>query len=304
MLRQFYFYIGLVVSFLLSAYAVADEEIAVIYPDAPAPFNEIFKDILEGVEEAHGGSIDTFVYKKKDTPQKAIDWLKMSEPKAVIALASQGYRVAKALNNEYPLLVGALPIRPNGLSGISLVPAPANLFASLQTLAPSVRKIHIVYSHRSAWTIPLAEAEAKRLGYGLHSVQVSTVKEALTAYDNLLENFNVMQDALWIPLDPISGHEQVIVPNLLERSWEQNIVLFSSKPAHVKRGALFSLFPDHKTLGKSLVNMLKTEKNLAETPVVKPMTNTQLAVNLRTAAHLGFEYKNKQKSQFHLTFPE
>ncbi len=304
MLRQTYFYIGLILSLLLSFNAFAEKEIAVVYPDAPAPFNEIYKDIIEGVEEAYDGSIETFSLKKKDNPEKAVNWVKTTQPSAVIALGIKGYRTAKILNNELPVLMGALPIRPNGLSGISLVPAPSKLFDSLQTLAPSVRKIHVVYSHRSAWTIPLAEAEAKRLGYGLHSIQVSTVKEALTAYDTLFKNFDEAHDALWIPLDPISGHEQVIVPNLLERSWEQNLILFSSKPAHVKRGALFSLYPDHKALGKSLVEMLATEKNLAEKPIVKPMINTQLAVNLRTAAHLGFEYKNQQKSQFHLTFPE
>jgi putative ABC transport system substrate-binding protein len=50
---------------------------------------------------------------------------------------------------------------------------------------------------------------------------------------------------------------KVILPLLLERSWEQNLVLFSSKPAHAKRGALFSMFPNHLELGKQLAVMIE-----------------------------------------------
>ena len=304
MLRQIYIYIGLVIGTLLSFNVIAENGIAVIYPDVPAPFNEIFKEILTGLDEAYQGEIQTLMLNKKDEPQKAIDWINASNPSAVIALASQGYAVAKEITGTRPVLVSALPISPSGLSGISLIPAPSQLFSSLQELAPSVKNINVVYSHRSEWLIPLAESEAQKRGFKLNAVKISTVKEALEAYNKMLAKFDIIRDALWIPLDPISGNEQVIVPNLLERSWEQNLILFSSKPAHVKRGALFTLFPNHVELGKSLIQMLQEEKDLATHPVIKPMTNTQLAVNLRTAAHLGFEYKNQQKSQFHLTFPE
>lgn len=304
MLRIVFFYIGLVIGALLSFDVFAEKELAVVYPNVPAPFNEIFKEIIAGLDEAYQGDIRTLELAKKDKTEKAIDWINETNPAAVIALASQGYHVAKAINGTRPVLVSALPISPSGLSGISLVPAPSRLFNALQELAPSVKTINVVYSHRSEWVIPMAQFEAKQKGYKLNAVKVATVKEALQAYDKVLSRFDIIRDALWIPLDPISGNEQVIIPTLLERSWEQNLILFSSKPAHVKRGALFTLFPNHVELGKSLVKMLQEKKNLAENPLIKPMTDTELAVNLRTAAHLGFEYKNQQKSQFYLTFPE
>lgn len=71
-----------------------------------------------------------------------------------------------------------------------------------------------------------------------------------------MATIDIKTDALWLPLDPVTVNEQVILPRLLERSWEQNQVLFSSKPSHAKRGALFSMFPNHFELGKQLAIMV------------------------------------------------
>ncbi len=304
MLRNFFATIGLILCVLLSDPVFADDHIAVVYPDAPSPFDQIFKDILIGINQSHSGEVVTLSVDKNETPQHALNWLDENKVDSVIALGRLGYRLAKSLNEEKRVVVGAVAISPNNLSGISSVPAPEQLFDSLKELAPKVKTINVVYSRRSEWIVELAELEAKKRGYQLKSTKITAVKGALKAYDEILANFDPETESLWIPFDPISGNEQVIIPNLLERSWEENLILFSSKPLHVKRGALFTLFPDHIELGKALVKMLKEMEKTDQSSGVEPIRFTKLAVNLRTAAHLGFEYKNQQKSQFHLTFPE
>jgi putative ABC transport system substrate-binding protein len=81
---------------------------------------------------------------------------------------------------------------------------------------------------------------------------------------------------------------KVILPLLLERSWEQNLVLFSSKPAHAKRGALFSMFPNHLELDKQLAVMIETIYKTRHSEGVVALQDMRLAVNLRTAAHLDY----------------
>ncbi|MBL4630571.1 MAG: hypothetical protein JKY14_05240 [Paraglaciecola sp.] len=173
----------------------------------------------------------------------------------------------------------------------------------MQQLAPHIKRVHVVYSKNSEWLVQLAENQSVEMGLTLNKVKVVDIKSALAEYDKLLDNIDIKTDALWLPLDPVTVNEQVILPSLLERSWEQNIVLFSSKPAHAKRGALFSMFPNHLELGKQLAIMVETIYKTQQDLGVVPLKNLRLAVNLRTASHLGFKYKNHQKEQFHVTFP-
>lgn len=304
MLRNVLISFGLILCVLISKIALADGHIAIIYPDTPSPFNQIFEDIINGAKDKHNGEVVTFSLEKKESPARAVNWLEDSQAEWVIALGLPGYKVAKSIpGNNKKVVVSALPIIPNGLSGISLIPAPEQLFESLSQLAPAVETINVVHSRKSDWIIELAKIEAQKRGFKINAIKIASVKEALQAYDKILDDFDSTKESVWIPFDPISGNEQVIIPNLLERSWEQNFILFSSKPAHVKRGALFTLFPDHVELGRALVDMLQEMKSPDQNKV-EPIKFTKLAVNLRTAAHLGFDYKNQQKSQFHLTFPE
>lgn len=289
---------------MLNTAANAETELAIVYPDVPAPYDQIFEEILTGIEQEFTGSHVRHSIKKGVATNDTLNWLQNEKPQMVITLGKRGYRIAKKLYQEKPVVVGALPIRPNGMSGISLLADPQVLFTSLKDLAPQIKSVHVVYSPNSRWLIEIAESKAKALGLTLKMTEVQNVKSALQKYDELLKNINAEEEAVWLPLDPVTANEQVILPKLLERSWSQNLVLFSSKPAHAKRGALFSMFPDHEELGRKLVQMVTSMRESNDPSGVKPLKDMKLAVNLRTAAHLGFEYKNQQKNGFHLTFPQ
>ena len=299
---------SLIVCIILSAFSPrivrADDHLAVIYPDKPAPYKQIYQDIISGVEDEFGSEVDYKPLVPKSPPDDAINWIKKNNYKRVIALGREGYRVAKKLGTDTAVVIGAVTARPNGISGISLITAPDQLFNSLKSLAPSIKTINVVYSPRNKWLIEIAKQDAELLGFTLNMIEVKTVKSALKAYTTLLKKINPITDSVWLPLDPITSNEQVILPKLLEESWERNLVLFSSKPAHAKRGVLFSLYPDHKKLGSELAKMVTIIQQTKLQKGVSPIKDTKLAVNLRTAAHLGFDYKKKQVNEFYLTFPE
>ncbi len=278
-------------------------KLVVVYPSVPAPFDQIFNEILEGIDTNHAGDIALKAITKKDSTEEVLEWIENIDSSMVIALGRSGYEVAKGLDDNIPAVVGALPIKPNGVSGVSLIGDPKLLFDALSVLAPQINTVHVVYSPANEWLINLAQERANSMGLHLNMLKATDIKVAVKMYGELLDKLNVDEEALWLPLDPVTANEQVILPNLLKRSWEKNVVLFSSKPAHARRGALFSMYPDHNKLGSELVKMVTAMQQTQSDAGVIPLGDMKLAVNLRTAAHLGFNYKNQQKSQFHLTFP-
>lgn len=294
----------ILVNVLLLFASTAFARMLVVYPQVPSPYNQIFTEIISGIESQFEGDIQLKSISKSETSETLIALLNELDPNMLIALGRRGYKLSQLMENDTPIVIGALPIKPNGISGISLLADPKILFSALQQLAPNITRVHVVYSKNSKWLIQLADAQSQSLGLDLHKVEVTDIKSAVEEYDRLLMSINTKTEAVWLPLDPVTANEQVILPSLLERSWEQNVVLFSSKPAHAKRGALFSMFPDHYELGKQLAAMVQSMFDTKQKQGVLPLQDMKLAVNLRTAAHLGFEYKNRQKDTFHLTFPQ
>jgi putative ABC transport system substrate-binding protein len=283
--------------------AAGSTSMLVLYPKVSAPYSQIFDEIITGIEQQFDGEVSLKSIEKSDSNEELSNWINNEDPQMLIALGRRGYKLIQNIQNEKPVVIGALPIKPNGIAGVSLLADPHVLFDALQQLAPNIKRVHVVYSENSEWLVQLAEVQSESMGLTLNKIKAVDIKSALLEYDKLLSTIDIKTDALWLPLDPVTVNEQVILPSLLERSWEQNLVLFSSKPAHAKRGALFSMFPNHLELGKQLAKMVEIIYKTRQSEGVVPLQKMRLAVNLRTAAHLGFEYKNRQKEQFHVTFP-
>lgn len=295
---------SLFLCWVTSSPLAARESLAVVYPEVPSPANLVFEEIIAGIQAAHPNNLMIKAIRSSESPDESLAWVNENQPEMLIALGKRGYRIAKYIYKDRPVAIGALPIRPNGISGISLLADPGIIFDSLKSLAPNIKTINVVYSPGSRWLISIAAKQAQAKGLTFNHIEVKNIKDAISTYDQLLNQINPQTDAVWLPVDKITAHEQVILPNLLEKSWEQNLVLFSSKPAHAKRGALFSVFPDNEALGKQLVKMVTDIYQSQNDAGVIPLQDMKLAVNLRTAAHLGFDYKSQQKEQFHLIFPQ
>ncbi|MEO8342304.1 MAG: hypothetical protein ABI536_00660, partial [Gallionella sp.] len=98
--------------------------------------------------------------------------------------------------------------------------------------------------------------------------------------------------------------ESSVLPLVLQESWNQGIAVFSSNFVHVRRGVLFSLYPDNVALGKSLAGLAQgmLVSGNDGTHGMLPLRDVQSAVNLRTAQHLGITSARYQ--DFDLIFPE
>ncbi|OUR61100.1 hypothetical protein A9Q74_11315 [Colwellia sp. 39_35_sub15_T18] len=320
--NKLFFLVFLVTSLLLGGYAYAENKtnkyankIAIFYPQAKEPYNSIYQNIIAGSIEAANNNkinIEKFIIKKNFNVEGIAKNLEQKHINKVIVLGRSGWKLAKQLSkftldnqtNKFQVVSGALPINPNGVSGISLITDPAYLFHYLQQVAPNVKKIHAAYSKKNAWLIALAKNAAQAKGLTLNLQQVIDTAEAITFYQQVFASGVSNKDAIWLPFDRISSHDKITLPLILEKAWAKEIVVFSSKPSHAKRGALFSTYPDNFALGAHLFKMVQELAQQPEQKNFAALKSTLLAVNLRTAAHLGLKYSSEQQQLFKLTFPQ
>lgn len=281
----------------------AAQRIAVLYPDVQEPFLSVFQTIIRGIESSPQVRTFPFALSQNFETYNFNEWLDEEQIDAVIVLGRQGATAARLLSDKRPVVVGALPLAPDGFSGISLSPDPDVLFQHLRDMVPRVKTIHVVYSNGNAWLMPLAEKAAAARGFKLMRYPVEDLREAAREYRNLLQKLRGPSDAVWLPLDSVTADDDVVLPLVLQGSLERGLVVFSSKPSHVQRGVLFSLFPDHFAMGQGLAQMSVASAAKNFPPQVVPLAHVQIAVNMRTAFYLGLRFTPRQQEKFDMTFP-
>ncbi len=293
----------------LPAWAASENMIAVIYPDIGEPYREIFAKIIEGIEDKVGSRVANYPV-RADTD---IDMLKASllrqNTKVVIALGRQGMKTATALNNSVSVVVGGVLTVPEdearGQPVVSLSPDPALLFARMKALMPAARRVFVVYDPGfNGWLLKLAKEAARVQGLELVAYEAQDLHSAVRFYQKIFSAADGDSDVLWLPQDPTTVEESSILPLVLQESWNQGIAVFSSNFGHVRRGVLFSLYPDNVALGKSLAGLAQGILISGDygRRGMMPLRDVQSAVNLRTAQHLGLNQGRQQS--FDMTFPE
>jgi putative ABC transport system substrate-binding protein len=193
------------------------------------------------------------------------------------------------------------------VSVLSLAPDPALMFARLKDLMPAVRRVHVVYDPRhNAWLLRLAREAARTRSLELVTHEASDLRAALRHYQEILTNVDPRTDALWLPQDATTVEDSSVLPMVLQQAWNRSLVVFSSNVAHVQRGALFALYPDNVELGRNLASSALgvLGAGAQESRAVVPLKDVLLAVNLRTANHLGLRLSYEQQRRFDLVFPQ
>ncbi len=280
--------------------------IAVLYPELDEPYRGIFAKIIEGIEAQVGAPVTSFALNGSSSAQEIVANLKRQNIKVVIALGRQGMKAASALEQEIGLVAGAVVSPPTGdgrsFSVVSLAPDPKMLFERLKNFMPDVRRVIVVFDPKqNAWLMRLARDAARSQGLELQAIEVADVKGAARVYQEVLASADPKKDALWLPQDSTAVEESSILPLILESAWNRSLAVFSSNVTHVQRGVLFSLYPNNIALGRQLATSALSLPSGNAASVV-PMKDALLAVNIRTASHLGLQLSSHQPA-FDLVFP-
>ncbi len=288
------------------ALAADSGSIAVLYPDLEEPYRSIFGKIIEGIEAQVGAPVASFAVGGVNSVQDILAKLKRQDIRVVIALGRQGMKAALTLDHDVGVVAGGVVSPPAGEGRsfpiVSLAPDPRMLFERLKHFMPEVRRVIVVYDPKhNAWLIRLAREAARAQGLELQAIEVADLKNAIRVYQDVLASADPKKDALWLPQDSTTVEESSVLPLILENAWNRNLAVFSSNVTHVKRGALFSLYPNNVALGRQLAS---SAMNLpgGNAALVVPMKDALLAVNIRTASHLGLQLSSRQQA-FDLVFP-
>ncbi len=281
--------------------------IAVIYPDIGEPYRSIFAQIVGGIEAKAGGKVLPVAIRAETDVGALNESLRREGVKVAIALGKQGMKAASMLDRSVGVVVGgvlaAQPEAQRDMLVNILTPAPAQLFSRLKEVMPAARRVFVVYDPRqSAWLMRLAKEAARARGMELEALEAQDLRSAMRAYQEIFAKADPRRDALWLPQDSTTVEESAVMPLILKESWARSVAVFSSSFGHVKRGALFSMYPDNAELGRSLAVSALGMLAGAETAGMTPLGEAQLAINLRTAKHLGVDAARAQGVD--MTYPE
>jgi putative ABC transport system substrate-binding protein len=283
--------------------------VAVVYPDLGEPFKQVFTAIIEGIEDKLHGPVTSLAVVNTATPADVAEGLRKRDIKVLIGLGRGGMRIAAALASDLAVLVGCVvsvqETEAKAFPVYTLAPDPALLLARLRRLMPGVKRVHLVYDPKlNSWLVRLAREAARAEGMELLAQEASDQAGALRIYSQLLASADPARDALWLPQDPTTVDDNVVLSLVLKDGWNRAMAVFSSHVAHVRRGALFSLYPDNSELGRSLaasaVRLVGNPRAVAAG--VLPLRETRAAINIRTAAHLGIDVAVVQAG-FDLVYP-
>jgi putative ABC transport system substrate-binding protein len=280
--------------------ATKPQPVAVLFPDTVEPYRKVFTDIIQGINEQAGVPVRGYPLAPGQDGAELAAQLKGNGTRIVVALGRQGVRLASGL--KLPVIVSGVSSVPDGdkLLGICLTPDPALLFARLKSLLPSTRRVLVIYNPlHNGWLIKLARDAARAQDLELVAYEASDLASAARMYRAAFAGAERRYDAVWLPIDPTTVDERTIMPIVLAEAWNRNIVLFSSSYLHVRKGALFALYPDNVALGHRLgalaMGVLQGE---ATSPGVTPAREVQAALNLRTAGHIGIALEPAMQRSF------
>jgi len=286
--------------------------VAVLYPDIGEPFRSVFSKIIEGVEDRTKSRVVSYAVGPNMNIQDLSGELRKQDVRVVIALGRNGLKAANSLDRDNIGVVagGVLAVPESdarGISVFSLAPDPGLLMSRLKAMAPQIKRVHVIYDPKqNGWLISLARDAARSHGLELVAQEAGDLKSALGLYQAWLANADPKRDALWLPQDSTTVEESTVLPLVLQESWNRNLTVFSSSLGHVKRGALFSLYPNNLELGRNLAGSALNYLNARDTSSrgLLPLREVLVAVNIRTAGHLGLDLGYKSQQTFDMVFPE
>lgn len=289
---------------------VATGTMAVIYPDIGEPYRSVFARIIEGIEDGATSAVRHYPVGANEDLTDLNARLKRAGIRVVIALGRQGLKATAGLDRDIPVVVGGVLAIPEadsrGLSGVSLTPDPALLFSRLKSLLPGVKRVLVIYNpQHNDWLIKIARDAARAQGLELVAHEARDLGAAARMYENAFAASDSRRDAVWLPQDATTVDEATILPLVLKESWNRGVPVFSSSFLHVKKGALFALYPNNLELGRTLaISALAAMSGDSRRRGVLPLREVQTAVNLRTASHIGLSIGYQQQRSFDFIFPE
>lgn len=293
----------------LFAPVFAEAKVGIIVPELRAPFKVIFDSVVDGIEGELNQGSSRLVLNKDYDPNDIARWARQENIRSVVTLGTLGLKASMYVPGNPAIVHGALLSAPGHSSkhpGVALTPDPKALFDLLYQLDNTRKRIVVVYNPaKNQWLVDLAKRQTAANGMQLVAYKATGVKQAAIIYDEIFSDNDLDSTALWLLQDSKVIDSKIVLPFIIEKAWQKEMVVFSSALGHVKNGVLFSMYPDNKRHGEQLAQLINSagaRANIADNNI-HPSVGLQNAVNIRTAEHLGINLTRSELREFDVVFP-
>ena len=264
----------------------------IVYPKVKAPYSKIYEDIIKGINENYPGLIQELQLPSNDENNVLTEQIKRYKPDVVMTLGKRSLKKMRQLTSPIPIVAGAITKTEEAVSGVSMSLDAEVLLSHLLEMAPFVKRVYVVSDLQRQAQLEGAEAYLSERGKVLKIEEVESIQEAADRYLKIIHQASA-EDAIWLTRGA-SLNDPSILMLVLEAAWKKKIVVFSSNPSHVKRGALFSLYPDNEKMGRALARIAQQQElePIPDNAGLTPLRSVHLIVNKRTSKHLGIMPNN------------
>lgn len=295
--RTISFFISLLLTLSLPAQAMS-AGLMVLYPEVREPYSKVYQDIIDGVKTTYNGSVMATPLKDRQSEDAYRAAVNSSKPDMIIALGQNALNLASRIAPGVPTVMGATSATNLKVAGVSMIPDPAVVITKLHQLDSELSTIHVVTNPADKQKLlqaALNHANSLNIKFIVH--EVTSIKDAASVYRDLLLRLG-RHDSIWLMQDQ-ALNDISLLSLILERAWERKIIVFSSNPADVKRGALFSVYPNNVALGARLAEITTTYDFSKESNHdIEFLREILIAGNERTLRHLGLTTANEAHRVF------
>lgn len=278
----------------------------VVYPEAPEPYREAFAQMVSGIARKVEEPLQQKAITATTTLEEFQGWLDgAGRNKTVVLLGQKALSFyGRGPQSIRAVFIGGINSVPGqtSLPGVSLTLDPTLYLQTLHELLPSIQRVVVYYNEQEQPWILQVEKAAMDLRIAVESVASADAFDVVRQLGTTFKTLDPKTTALWFGRNTISLNTELIYPYVLEQCWDHNIAVFSETVAHVRRGFLFALYPDYVRIGDELGDLIREG---VRSPAGLRFSRTgQLALNTRTAHHLGIAPRHELMRQAKLLFPE
>ena len=291
---------------LLAANVSLAGDAIVVYPVVREPFSKIYADMVSGLRESYEGQVTEYAINGDGVEHLRQRIENDPTVDVVFVLGEKGLRAISPLDIRVPKI--AILSRTGEQEGLAasviLKPSAAAYIDKLLAINPGVKTINVVYKPGLHDTLlENARELLEPLNITLKAVPAENVREAAKGFRQLV-NRAAHYDSVWLLAD--GGFlDASILSAVLDVAWDKRLIVFSSNPLFVDRGALFAIYPDNKALGARigrLAGEVKAGKHSFGT--VEYLNDVKLAYNERTGSHLGISLDAKTRNDVEMFLPD
>ncbi|MES2662682.1 MAG: hypothetical protein V4629_05195 [Pseudomonadota bacterium] len=289
------------------AFASDQSSLIILRPNLDGPYTNLFDNIVNGVQKGFNDSDRLQIIQTENNSAKPLEKVNASQDDFILLLTPKLLEevTKKYPNNQIAIAITTQKFSAPNVSSFMLIPNPDVVFKKLSKFSVTTKRIYMILHLKSMqWLADAAQAAAKTHNYDLQIINTEGLSESALAYRNIIKGMDPKTDAIWVTQDNMTMDARVILPFLLDRLWNDGLLMFSTVLVYVDRGMAFGAFPNNEMygqqIGKQIKNLLDADQKLKP---IYLLDTPDFAMNLRTTRHLKAQLYPNAEQQFNIFLP-